>query len=215
MTSNRIVPVVAIAFLVASFAPVALADKILKTDAETKIQLKSKAPKLPGDLKKTLKGSAKVDKTLKTDDIEGISKNLVKKKLKFDFKPKTKLGDLKLMSLTKIGKFDLKKTPEKLLKTVELKFLKKDATGKPGQKKSVLFEVPLLLNLSLTSSQLISGFSLDWSPDGPPVSGNPETGLSFFGMSARTVPEPSTLFLLAGGLLGLVVSTRRRARSHT
>ena len=213
MSPYRIVLVVAIAMLVASFGRVAHADVVLKTDAKSKIQLKSKAPKVPGDLKTSLKGVAIVDKTGKKTPA-GKPKELVMKSLKFDFESKTMLGDLKLKSLTKIGKFDLKDIPEKKIKNLELKYLKKDVTGKP-KKMSAFFEVPLLLDLSFTSSQLISGFSLDWLPNNPPVSNDPDTGLSIFGLSARTVPEPSTLFLLASGLLGLTIGTRKRtARSE-
>ena len=215
MSSYRIVPIVATAVLVASFAPAAHADEILKTDAKSKIQLKSKAPKDPGDLKKSLKGIALVDKTREKDPA-GLPKELVMKTLKFDFKPKTKLGDLKLKSLTKTGKFDLKNIPAKIIKNLELKYFKKgDDVGRPGKQKTANFAVPLLLGLDVTNSGLISGFSLDWLPNGPPVSSDPATGLSFLGLSARTVPEPSTLLLLAGGLLGLTITTRKRtARSE-
>ena len=214
MSPYRFVLVVVIAVLVASFGRVAHADVVLKTDAKSKIQLKSKAPKVPADLKASLKGKTIVDKTGKKTDA-GKPKELVMKSLKFDFKPKTMLGDLKLKSLTKTGNFNLKDIPEKKIKNLELKYLKKDVTGKPGKKKSAFFEVPLLLDLSFTSSQLISGFSLDWLPNNPPVSNDPDTGLSFFGLSARTVPEPSTLLLLASGLLGLTIRTRKRtARSE-
>jgi hypothetical protein len=209
MSPYRFVLVVSIALLVASFGPVAHADEILKTDVKSKIQLKTKSPKVPGDIKTLLKGTTKVDKTSKKTPA-GLPKDLVKKTLKLDFKPDTKLGDLKLKSLTKTGKFDLKDIPEQKIKNLELKYLKKDVTGKPGKQKSAFFEVPLLLSLSFTSSQLISGFSLDWLPNNPPVSSDPDTGLSFFGLSAQSVPEPSTLLLLAGGLLGLTIRSRKR-----
>ena len=213
MSPYRFILVVAIAVLVASFGRVAHADVVLKTDAKSKIHLKSKAPKA-GDLKASLKGKTIVDKTGKKTPA-GIPKELVMKSLKFDFKPKTMLGDLTLITLTKTGKFDLKDIPEQKIKNLELKYFKKDVTGKPPKKKSAFFEVPLLLDLSFTGSQLISGFSLDWLPNGPPVSNDPDTGLSFLGLSARTVPEPSTLLLLASGLLGLTIRTRKRtARSE-
>jgi len=216
MSSYRIVPVVAITVLVTSFVPVAHADLILKTDAKSKIQLKSTAPKVPGDLKKSLKGIAKIDKTRKNDPT-GLPKVQVEKSLKFDFKPKTRLGDLKLKSLTKTGEFDLKNIPGKLLKNLELKYFKKgdDDVGQSGQQKTASFGVTLLLGLDISDSQLISGFSLDWLPNGPPVPSDPATGLSFLGLSARTIPEPSTLLLLASGLLGLTIKTRKRtARSE-
>jgi hypothetical protein len=214
MSLYRFVLVVAIAALVASFVPVAHADQILKTDAKSKIQLKSEAPKIPGDLKKSLKGIAKVDKTLKNDPT-GLPKEMVKKSLKFDFKPKTRLGDLKLKSLTKTGKFDLKKIPAEIFKTLELKYLIKDDQGRTSKQKTANFYVPLLLGLDVTNSRLISGFSLDWLTNGSPVLSDPATGLSFLGLSARTVPEPSTLLLLASGLLGLTIMTRKRtARSE-
>ena len=214
MSPYRFVLVVAIAVLVASFGPVAHADVVLKTDAKSEIQLKSKAPNVPGDLKKSLTGIAKVDKTRKKNPA-GLPKELVMKSLKFDFKPKTTLGDLKLKSLTKTGKFDLKNIPAKIFKNLELKYFKKDDQGRPGKQKTAKFDVPLLLSLDVTNSRLISGFSLDWLPNGPPVPSDPATGLSFLGLSARTVPEPSTLLLLASGLLGLTIKTRKRtARSE-
>jgi len=211
MSLYRFVLVVTIAVLVASFVPVAHADLVLKTDANSKIQLKSKAPKIPGDLKKPLTGIAKVDKTRKKDDA-GLPKDLVKKSLKFDFKPKTSLGNLKLKSLTKTGKFDFKNIPAKILKNLDLKYLIKNDQGRPGKKKTANFDVPLLLALDVTNSRLISGFSLDWLPDGQPVPSDPATGLSFLGVSARTVPEPSTLLLLAIGLLGLTIKSNKRKK---
>jgi len=214
MSSYRIILVVAIAVLVASFVPVAHADKVLKTDANSKIQLKSKDPKVPGDLKKSLTGIAKVDKIRRKDDT-GLPKELVTKSLKFDFKPKTKLGNLKLKSLTKTGKFDLKNIPARILKNLDLKYLIKDDQGRPGKKKTANFYVPLLLSLDVTNSRLISGFSLDWLPNGAPVPSDPATGLSFLGLSAQTIPEPSTLLLLASGLLGLTIGARKRVTSKT
>jgi hypothetical protein len=214
MSLYRFVLVVAIAVLVASFVPVAHADKVLNTDANSKIQLKSKAPKVPGDLKKSLTGIAKVDKISKKDDA-GLPKELVKKSLKFDFKPKTSLGNLKLKSLTKTGKFNLESIPTKILKNLNLKYLIKNDQGGPGKEKTAIFDVPLLLALDVTNSGLISGFSLDWLPNGPPVPSDSATGLSFLGLSARTIPEPSTLLLLASGLLGLTIVTRKRVTSKT
>ena len=207
MSLYRFVLVVTIAVLVASFVPVAHSDLILKTDVKSKIHLKSKAPKVPGDLKKSLKGITKVDKTRKKDPA-GLPKELVNKSLKFDFKPKTTLGDLTLKSLTKTGKFDFKDIPAKIVKNLDLKYFKKDDERR--QQKTASFTVPLLLGLDLTNSGLISGFSLDWLPNGPPVSSDPYTGLSFLGLSTRTVPEPSTLLLLASGLLVLTIRTGKR-----
>ena len=200
--------VIACAILIAYFAPVAHADLILKTDVKSKIQLKSVAPKVSGDLKKSLKGIAKVDKTRKKTPA-GLPKKLVKKSLKFDFKPKTKLGGLELKSLTKTGKFDLKKMPEKISKKLDLKYFKKGDQGR-RIKKTTSFIVPLVLGLDVTNSRLISGFSLDWLPNGPAVPNESFTGLSFLGLSARTVPEPSTLLLLVGGLLGLTIAIRKK-----
>ena len=211
MPSYRIVLIAAIAVLVAFFVPVAHADKVLKTDAKSKIQLKSEASKISGDLTKSLTGIAKVDKTLKYDPTgTGSQKETVTKSLKFDFKPKTKLGDLKLKSFTKTGKFDLKKMPEKISKKLDLTYLEEIYKGQ-SIKKTASFTVPLLLGLDVTNSGLISGFSLDWLPNNPPVPSDPATGLSLLGLSARTVvAEPATILLLASGLLGLAVGTRKR-----
>jgi hypothetical protein len=215
MSLYRFVLVVAIVVLVASYVPVAHADLVLKTDTKSNIQLKSKAPNVPGDLKKSLTGIAKVDKARKFD-VAGKKKELVTKSLKFDFKPKTSLGNLKLKSLTKTGKFVLKNKPVEVFKNLDLKYLKKnDDVGQTGKRKTASFGASLLLGLDVTNSGLISGFTLDWLPNGPPVPSDPATGLSFLGLSARTIPEPSTLLLLASGLLGLTILTRKRVTSKT
>ena len=167
-------------------APAAGAAPI-KKDAESKIQLKLTDPSGAG-IKFKAKGIAKVEKVRDKFKVQ---------KIKFDLKD-SKLGCLKLKSL-KVEKFKLPVKGNKPKKDKSL-ILSYFDTASAGEKKTAEFGVSLLPMLNINQSGLVSGFSLDWLPNGPPVSDGDFALLNF----SVSVPEPSTLFLLAAGLLGLI-----------
>ena len=167
--------------------PSAYAEPIVK-DANAKLELK----KTNAKTNKLVKGVAKFDK----------SKDIVNKTLRFDFKKNTKLGDLKLKSLTAKGEFRLplltagkKKNLEKD-KNLTLKFIDKSDDVQNKQKQTV-FNMPMMqLALNIDQSALISGFNLSQLFDAPVTSEDGMLVLRGFTATTARVSEPSTLLLI-------------------
>ena len=204
-----------VALVVAIFclcAPSAYAELIVK-DANAKLELKKTSPKIPAKTNKLVNGFAKFDKS------NGQVKDKVKvtKTLKFDLKD-TKLGDLKLKSLTAKANFKLPLLAAGKKKNLEKdKKLILDFFDKSGLPKQTFFNVPMtLLALNIDPSALISGFNLSQMVNAPPVTSQ-DGMLTLLGITASTarVSEPSTLLLFAAGLFGLACMGKRRGYRAT
>ena len=164
----------------------------------------------PAKTNKLVKGSAEFDKS----KVMGKAEVKVNKTLKFDLK-NTRLGNLKLKSLTAKGDFKLPLFVEgKEIKLEKDKTLILDFFTKSGLRERTAFDVPMMqLVLNIGQSALISGFHLSQLVNAPPVISQDGT-LALLGFTAR-VPEPSTLLLFAAGLFGLACLGKRRGYRAT